>query len=64
MKLKEHKKLSAMLFLSFMLLCLTLYNVNTVNFGVIITRPWCFIKALNLGVVVLRPWSLVTFFVG
>ena len=64
MKLKEHKKLSAMLFLSFMLLCLTLYSVNTANLGSIVTRPWCFIKALNLGVVVLRPWSLMKFFIG
>lgn len=48
MKLKKHKKLSIMLFLSIMLLCLTLYSVNTVNFGVVI----------------LRPWSVMTFFIG
>lgn len=64
MKLKKHKKLSIMLFLSFMLLCLTLYSVNTVNFGVVILRPWCFVKVLNLGDVILRPWSVMTFFIG
>lgn len=64
MKLKEHKKLSIMLLLCFMLLSLTLYNVNTVNLGSIITRPWCCIRILNLGDVILRPWSVMTVFIG
>lgn len=49
MKSKERKKLPIMILLCFMLLFLTIYNVNTRNLGEIGMRPWCEYSVKLLG---------------